>query len=126
MTHPQTQSAPLTPNLPGVLDDVETGGGSATATVTTRKIKPRSAPPRVDRLPQWKVMLHNDDMNEIGYVVDTIIELLFVHPIQALVQTLDAHKSGVAMLCTTHRERAELLHEQFTSKRLTVTIEPDR
>lgn len=93
---------------------------------TTTCTRPRTAPPRVDRLPQWKVLLHNDDVNEIGYVVETIIEIVAVNPIQALLQTLEAHKSGLALLIMTHRERAELLCEQFASKRLTVTIEPDR
>ncbi|MCI0364008.1 MAG: ATP-dependent Clp protease adaptor ClpS [Phycisphaerales bacterium] len=65
-------------------------------------------------------------MNEIGYVVETIIELVKVNPLQALVQTLEAHKSGIALLITTHRERAELLCEQFASKRLKVTTEPER
>ncbi|MCH7572875.1 MAG: hypothetical protein IH891_08175 [Planctomycetes bacterium] len=37
---------------------------------------------------------------------------------------LEAHKSGLALLLSTHREHAELLQEQFTSKRLTVTIQP--
>jgi ATP-dependent Clp protease adapter protein ClpS len=96
------------------------GGGTAVRT------KPRTAPPRVDRLPQWKVLLHNDSHNEMGYVVETIIELIAVNPVQALLHTLEAHKSGLALLITTHRERAELLCEQFASKRLTVTIEPDR
>lgn len=106
------------PRSPGATG--EGGGGTAVRT------RPRTVPPRVDHLPQWKVLLHNDDVNEIGYVVETIIELIAVNPIQALLQTLEAHKSGLALLITTHRERAELLCEQFGSKRLTVTIEPDR
>jgi ATP-dependent Clp protease adapter protein ClpS len=98
----------------------------ATATIVKPRTAPRTAPPRVDRMPQWKILLHNDSVNEIGYVVETIIELVATNPLQALLQTLEAHKSGVALLATTHRERAELLQEQFASKRLTVTIEPDR
>ena len=34
-----------------------------------------------------------------------------------------AHNTGLALLLTTHRERAELYVEQFHSKKLTVTIE---
>ncbi len=40
-------------------------------------------------------------------------------------RTLEAHETGVAMLLVTNREHAELLAEQFASKSLTVTIEPD-
>jgi ATP-dependent Clp protease adapter protein ClpS len=38
---------------------------------------------------------------------------------------LEAHQRGISLLLTTHREHAELLHEQFHSKHLTVTIEPE-
>jgi ATP-dependent Clp protease adaptor protein ClpS len=97
---------------------VEEGPGAA--------VKPRPTGPRVDRLPPWKVLLHDDSVNEMGYVVETIIELTALNPQLALVRMIEAHKSGVAMLITTHREHAELLQEQFASKGLTVTIEPDR
>lgn len=99
------------------------GGGGAATAVRTR---PRTAPPRVERMPLWKVLLHNDDVNDLGYVAQTIVELTAANPRQALLQTLEAHSDGLAILLTTHRERAELLQEQFASKRLTVTIEPER
>jgi ATP-dependent Clp protease adapter protein ClpS len=106
---------------PPSVDTFQSSGSGASTIVRTRPM-----PNRVDRLPMWKVLLHNDDVNEIGYVVETIIELTCLRPQQALLQTLEADRSGVALLMSTHRERAELLHEQFMSKRLTVTIEPDR
>jgi hypothetical protein len=37
----------------------------------------------------------------------------------------EADKTGVALLLTTHKERAELYKDQFESKGLTVTIEPE-
>ena len=94
-------------------------GGAAVITV------PETAPPKVDRLPPWKVLLHNDDVNEAGYVVEAIMELTALEPQAALLRMVEAHKTGVALLVTTHREHAELLAEQFASKRLTVTIEPE-
>ena len=93
-------------------------GGMATIT------RPETADPKVECMPPWKVLLHNDDVNEAGYVVEVIIELTTLQPQAALLRMLEAHKTGVALLLTTHREHAELLAEQFTSKRLTVTIEP--
>jgi ATP-dependent Clp protease adaptor protein ClpS len=87
--------------------------------------RPKAAPPRVDRLPPWRVILHNDDVNDMGYVVETIIELMRVNPRIALLHTLTAHQRGLALLVTTHREHAELLHDQFKCKRLTVSIEPE-
>lgn len=97
------------------------GGRGTTATAA----RPRTAPPRVDRLPPWKVLLHNDDVNEAGYVVEAIMELTTLEPQAALLRMLEAHRTGVALLLTTHREHAELLAEQFACKRLTVTIEPE-
>jgi ATP-dependent Clp protease adaptor protein ClpS len=80
--------------------------------------------PRPGLLPPWKVLLHNDDVNDMLYVVETIRELTALNRQQALLRMIEAHKSGVALLLTTHREHAELLSDQFASKRLTVTIEP--
>jgi ATP-dependent Clp protease adaptor protein ClpS len=102
------------------------GGGAATAvpkSKTKSKPAPKKNPPGM--LPPWKVLLHNDDKNEVNFVVDTIVELTPLNKQDAEVRTVEAHKSGLSLLLTTHKERAELYQEQFTSKGLTVTIEPD-
>ena len=39
-------------------------------------------------------------------------------------RTVEAHEAGVAMLLVTHRERAELIQDQFQTRGVTVTIEP--
>jgi hypothetical protein len=44
---------------------------------------------------------------------------------EAILRTIEADKDGVALLLVTHKERAELYEEQFQSKSLTVSIEPD-
>jgi ATP-dependent Clp protease adapter protein ClpS len=54
----------------------------------------------------------------------TIIELTPLNEQDAKQRTLEAHETGVALLLTTHKERAELYKDQFQSKGLTVTIEP--
>lgn len=100
-------------------------GGGSTATVapkTKSKANPKKNPPGV--LPPWKVLLHNDDKNAMNYVVDTIVELTPLNKQDAEVRTTEAHKTGVSLILTTHKERAELYQEQFTSKKLVVTIEP--
>jgi ATP-dependent Clp protease adapter protein ClpS len=102
------------------------GGGAATAIPkpkTKSKPAPKKNPPGM--LPPWKVLLHNDDKNEVNFVVDTIVELTPLNKQDAEERTVEAHKSGLSLLLTTHKERAELYQEQFTSKGLTVTIEPD-
>lgn len=91
---------------------------------TAVKDAPRSAPGRVDQLPPYRVLLHNDDVNDINDVVASVTELARVTLQQAVQITMAAHKRGLALVCVTHKERAELLQEQFRSKRLTVTIEP--
>ena len=60
----------------------------------------------------------------MGFVVKTVMELTPLNEQEAELRTVEAHKSGVALLLTTHKERAELYQEQFTSKGLVVTIEP--
>ena len=79
--------------------------------------------PKAKQLPPFKVLLHNDDVNEMGYVVHTITQLTHLNRQDATQRMLEAHQSGLALLLTTHKERAELYAEQFASRRLTVTIE---
>lgn len=96
------------------------------ATITkpkkARKNKPAKKPPQP--LPPWRVLLHNDDKNEMGFVVMSIMELTPLNEDAAVQRMIEAHKTGVALLLVTHKERAELYQEQFKSKGLTVTIEP--
>ncbi|MCC6579795.1 MAG: ATP-dependent Clp protease adaptor ClpS [Phycisphaeraceae bacterium] len=95
----------------------DTGGGG-----TSTKTKPGKPTPKV--LPPWKVLLHNDDVNSMEDVIQTIIMLTPLSEQDALKRTLEAHEQGIALLLTTHKERAELYQDQFTSRKLTVTIEP--
>ena len=58
-------------------------------------------------------------------VVKTIRQIASLSLEESVQRMLEAHRTGVALLLTTHREHAELLQEQFASKSLTVTIEPE-
>jgi ATP-dependent Clp protease adaptor protein ClpS len=101
------------------------GQESGTATAkpkAARKSAPKKQPPK--HLPPWKVLLHNDDKNDMLHVVQTIVQLTPLKEQEALLRMKEAHETGVALLLTTHKERAELYLEQFQSKSLTVTIEP--
>ena len=110
---------------PAKKEEVPGDGKSGTATAkpkrATRTI-PKHKPPQM--LPPWKVLLHNDDKNEIGFVVTTIVQLTTLNEQDAKQRTVEAHETGVALLLTTHKERAELYKDQFESKGLTVSIEP--
>ena len=106
------------------------GGGTATAKPkrkeskggTATKPAPKKNPP--GHLPPYKVLLHNDDKNDFGHVIGTIVELTPLNKQEAEVRTNEANKTGVALLLVTHKERAELYQDQFESKGLIVTIEP--
>lgn len=83
----------------------------------------RPAPP-ARALPQFRVLLHNDDINELRYVVRTIIELTRMDSGRAMQVSRTAHTSGIALVLLAHKERAELYREQFAGRGLKVSIEP--
>ena len=101
------------------------GGGVITSPKGKKKDKPAPAKAPPAAMPLWKVLLHNDDKNEMVFVVQTIIELTHLNQHDAKERMLEAHKNGVSLLLVTSKERAELYVEQFHSKGLVVTIEPD-
>lgn len=86
--------------------------------------RPRPSPPEPRSLPPYKVLLHNDPVNEMLYVERTIRELVGLTQPHARLVMLTAHTRGVALVTVTHKERAELFVEQFRSKNLTASIEP--
>lgn len=82
------------------------------------------APTKPRHLPLFKVILHNDDQNNIVHVISSIVELTPLNREDAQARANEAHSTGCSLLLVIHRERAELYEEQFRSKSLTVTIEP--
>lgn len=105
-------------------DQREAGSDVSRSTAVAVRERPESTLAPVDELPPFRVLLHNDDVNAIDDVVFSVMELVRVTVQRALEITMTADKRGVALVCVTHKERAELLQEQFRSKKLTVTIEP--
>jgi ATP-dependent Clp protease adaptor protein ClpS len=102
-------------------DEAAQSPDTPTPAAATPVKEPRQQHPKP--LPPWKVLLHNDDVNTVEYVTETILTLTPLKRPDAIERTIEAHKRGVSLLLTTHQERAELYHDQFTSKGLTVTIE---
>src|SRR5512133_2989760 len=91
----------------------EESGGASTVEPkrkSRKKTAPKKNPPRM--LPPWKVLLHNDDVNAMDYVVNTITSLTPLSKDEAKQRTLEADKTGVSLILTTHKERAELYQEQ--------------
>ena len=121
MAEKEKDQTPAAPDK-GQEGSSSSSAAAATAPKRARKTKPKQKPPQP--LPPWKVLLHNDDVNELGYVVRTIMQLTPLGEQEAKQRTIEAHEKKLALLLTTHKERAELYQEQFQSKGLTVTIEP--
>lgn len=109
------------------MSDKKESESSNSAVATKVKPSPRANPKRQPprQMPPWKVLLHNDDKNSREFVVDTIVELTPLNEQDAEIRMKEADETGVALLLTTHKERAELYQEQFTSKGMSVTIEAD-
>jgi ATP-dependent Clp protease adaptor protein ClpS len=103
----------------------QNNGKTKNGTQTTGMTSTLAAPVKPKMLPPYKVILHNDDKNDFMHVIESIVMLTSLGKDMAELRTVEAHKSGCALLLVTHRERAELYAEQFQSRGLTVTIEPD-
>lgn len=109
--------------MPEEKDHNERSGAARTASSATLKEAPQPTKPR--QLPPYKVLLHNDDVNNQEHVVMSILKVTHLSLAQAEHAMLEAHHKGVSLVLVTHKERAELYEEQFRTYNLIVTIEPD-
>ena len=86
-----------------------------TSTETRRKISPR-----------YKVLLHNDPVNTMEYVVTTLRQVVPILSEQDAINVmLEAHSKGVGLVIVCDLEPAEFYSETLKSKGLTSTIEQD-
>ncbi len=92
-------------------------------TATAVKSKPAQTSNNPKTLPPFKVLLHNDDENSFEHVIRSIMKLTRLTAEDAIERTIEAHESGLSLLLTTHRERAELYQEQFQTFQIITTIE---
>ena len=74
--------------------------------------------------PRYKVLLHNDPINTMDYVVNTLRQVVPQLTEQAaLAVMLEAHNTGVGLVIVCDLEPAEFYSETLKSKGLTSTIE---
>jgi len=73
----------------------------------------------------YKILLHNDDVNNILHVVDSLVQVFKFDGKIAFKIMLEAHLKGLALCKTEAREQAEFHREQLQSLSLTATIEPE-
>lgn len=75
-------------------------------------------------LPPYNVILHNDDVNDMGWVVESLRKCVpDLSMDEAVAIMMTAHEHGRALVITCPLELAELYQERLQSRGLTVTIE---
>lgn len=101
------------------------GPGEAPAVLPGRRRPvPVVYPGAVSQLPPFRVVLHDDDTNEMRYVVEVLVHIARLDIRRAVQIMMRAHHRGLAQVLITHKERAELYRSQFRQRRLRVSIEP--
>ncbi len=85
------------------------------------------APERVRKpSPRYKVLLHNDPVNSMEYVVSTLRQVVpSLSEQDAIAVMLEAHNTGVGLVIVCDIEPAEFYCETLKSKGLTSSIEPE-
>jgi ATP-dependent Clp protease adaptor protein ClpS len=86
---------------------------------------------RVELAPRWRVIIHNDDVTPMDFVVAILLGVFRLELPRANSVMLEAHHTGVAHVITLALEEAEVrverAHALARAKRwpLTFTYEPD-
>jgi ATP-dependent Clp protease adaptor protein ClpS len=76
--------------------------------------------------PRYRVLLHNDPVNTMEYVIATLRQVVpQLSEQDAVAVMLEAHNTGVGLVIVCDLEPAEFYSESLKSKGLTSTIEPD-
>jgi len=74
--------------------------------------------------PKYKVLLHNDPVNTMDYVVETLRQVVpQLSEQDALNIMLETHNSGIGLVIVCDLEPAEFYSESLKAKGLTSTIE---
>ena len=74
--------------------------------------------------PKYKVLLHNDPVNTMDYVVETLRQVVpQLSEQDALNIMLETHNNGIGLVIVCDLEPAEFYCESLKSKGLTSTIE---
>ena len=71
----------------------------------------------------WHVIVWNDPVNLMSYVVFVFMKVLGFNKQKAAKHMLEVHHQGKSLVATESREKAELYHQQIQAHGLTVTVE---
>jgi ATP-dependent Clp protease adaptor protein ClpS len=73
----------------------------------------------------WNVIVWNDPVNLLTYVVFVFMRVLGFNKEKATKHMLQVHQQGKSIVATETREKAEFYHQQLQAHGLTVTLEPN-
>ena len=95
----------------------------ASGTETKRGTRTKSdGKTQSDLAKRWNVILWNDDVNQMAYVVHVLRRIFGHSEEQATRLMLEAHHTGKTVVATEERERAELHAAQLHGFGLQATI----
>lgn len=93
-------------------------GGTAVIEKQTERVRKVS--------PRYRVLLHNDPVNSMEYVVTTLRQVVpSLSEQDAIAVMLETHNTGVGLVIVCDIEPAEFYSETLKAKGLTSTIEPE-
>jgi ATP-dependent Clp protease adaptor protein ClpS len=105
------------PSVGSVTPDRESGGAAVMEKAPERVRKPS---------PRYKVLLHNDPVNSMEYVVTTLRQVVpSLSEQDAIAVMLEAHNTGIGLVIVCDIEPAEFYCETLKAKGLSSTIEPE-
>ena len=100
---------------------------AVTPAVSPPAVRPEApVRPRFALAPRWKVLLHNDDVHDMLYVIESLRKAVPGLRLEEAVQImLEAHLKGVGLVTVVPREEAEYYQERIQTFGLGASIEPD-
>jgi ATP-dependent Clp protease adaptor protein ClpS len=112
-TCPASSPVPSATTSPG-----NTPGGAAVMDRATERVRKPS--------PRYRVLLHNDPVNSMEYVVVTLRQVVpSLSEQDAIAVMLEAHNTGVGLVIVCDLEPAEFYCETLKAKGLSSSLEPD-
>ncbi len=80
---------------------------------------------RKQLFPRFKVLLHNDDVNDMEHVVRSLMKVFRFDRAASERIMMEAHQKGVALCTVEPLEQAEFHRDQLIALSLISTIEPE-
>ena len=94
------------------------GGGTAVIEKEQQRVRKPS--------PRYKVLLHNDPVNSMEFVVVTLRQVVpSLSEQDAIAVMLEAHNTGIGLVIVCDIEPAEFYSETLKAKGLSSSIEPE-